>query len=330
MVYDTSHAFSIKPSKVLELTTEYDIFSQYMGFKPIVGNLYTSPLRKDFNASFGLFYASNGHLLFKDFGTGVSGNCFKFASLMDKISVEQIYKDLYKQYSSRRVRKTPAKEIPVRDSNVIEIVVEKIPFTKEGLEYWNQFGISKSTLEYFNVTEASKYWSNGRLYGYKTEKNPIFNYEVFDKNKIYRPYHKSLKFYTNCTMYDIQGWEQLDYSKDMVIITKSLKDVMLFYELGYTAVAPNGEGHAIPDKAIKDLRKNFKHIIFWYDKDTAGINGVRKLLKQYPDFDFAFTPSRKAKDITDYFKINGKKKTISLISKKINHVKQRQDKQQSA
>lgn len=322
MTYNTSNVFKVTRKQVLDLTTEYDVFCQYMGFKPIVGNLYTSPLRKDFNASFGLFYATNGHLLFKDFGTGESGNCFKFASLMDKTSIEQIYKDLYRQYSSKKIKKTPKAEIPQRKLDSIEIVVEKTPFTKAGLEFWTSFGITESTLNHFNVSQAKKVWSNGRLYGYGTEKNPIFNYEVFDKNKIYRPYNKD-RFYSNCTSFDIQGWEQLDYSKDTVIITKSLKDLMLLHELGYTAVAPNGEGHNIPEKAIKELRKNFDNVIIWYDKDPGGIKGVRKLLKQYPDFGFAFTPTKQQKDITDYYKEHGRKETISLISKRINHAKEK-------
>jgi len=327
MVYNTRNLYPPTKKDILKFTTEYDIFAQYLGFRPIVGHLYSSPFRRDSNPSFGLFYATNGALLFKDLGTGEAGNCFKFVSIIERIKINDVYELLHSQYISKKIVFKKTKTIPKRKNDTVDIVVEKKEFTEEGLNFWYKYGISKKTLEYFNVSEASKYWVNGKLHGYSTEKNPIFNYEVYEKNKIYRPFNKN-KFYTNCSNIDIQGWEQLDYSKDTVIITKSLKDVMLLYEMGFTAIAPNGEGHSIPEKVLKILRENFKYIIIWYDKDLAGIKSTKKLLKtQIPDAGFCFTYSKKEKDLSDYFLKYGHDKTSLLISNKLNYVKSRQYKQ---
>ena len=155
------------------------------------------------------------------------------------------------------------------------------------------------------------------------KEKPMFAYSVYSKFKIYRPFYKQKRFYTNCLTVDIQGWEQLDYSNDTVFITKSMKDVMLLHELGYSAVAPNGEGHSIPPKAIDILRKNFKHVIVLYDRDIHGMASARKLLNKHKDFDFMLTPRNTSKDLSDYYQKYGKEETIKILTKKSNYVRAR-------
>lgn len=329
MFYDAEAV--LKPTKkdILDLVSEYDILTHHLGFTPRVGSLYISPLRKDSNPSFGIFRARNGNLLFKDLGTGESGNCFKLVCLLENISSRNIYEYLYKQYTKTKRSKPKAVKVKEIPKGRTEIVVEKMPFTKKGLKFWSDLGVTEATLNHFKISEIRRFWVNGRMCGYASEKYPMFNYDVYDHNKIYRPYNKEKRFFTNCSMFDIQGWEQLDYTKDMVIITKSLKDLAYLYELGYTAIAPNGEGHAIPKKALDHLRKNFKYIIVFYDKDVAGITNTRKLIKANSDFGFIFTPDRTAKDITDHHTKHGKDATVTFISKKLDYARKHHFKHQS-
>ena len=62
---------------ILSKVSEYDIYAHYLGqFK--VGMIYNSPFRKDKNPSFGIYYSKRtNQLLFKDHGTGESGNVIK-------------------------------------------------------------------------------------------------------------------------------------------------------------------------------------------------------------------------------------------------------------
>ena len=48
---------------------------------------------------------------------------------------------------------------------------------------------------------------------------------------------------------------------DYVVITKSLKDVMLLYEFNIPAIAPNSETLFISDKQLEKLKSKFKNII---------------------------------------------------------------------
>lgn len=102
---------------------------------------------------------------------------------------------------------------------------------------------------------------------------------------------------------------------DLLVITKSLKDVMVFYELGITAIAPNSENLFVSDKQLEKLKKYFKNIVVFYDNDIAGVSGMNKIKKSYPELKFIFIPRKyEAKDISDYYKKYGKEKTLKLIN----------------
>ena len=320
-MYDTNICFGLTKSTILRFYSEYEIFSKYLGFNPIVNKLYNSPFRSETKPSFGIFQSRSGMLLFKDLGSGDSGDCFKFACSISNKLLPDILKEIYYKLD-RTLIKVPVK-IPISAKIETEIAVNEIPFSKEALDYWTSYGITITTLLKFKVSEVSKFWINGVVKGWKAKTNLIFAYEVFDKYKIYKPFDKINRFITNCSIAEIQGWEQLDYSKEVVFITKSLKDIMLLHELGYTAISPGGEGQSLPAKALKILRSKFKHIIVFYDRDKAGMINTRKMIKFNNDFGFIFTPDKHFKDLSDYYKQFGKDTTIEMLNKRteysINH-----------
>ena len=136
---------------------------------------------------------------------------------------------------------------------------------------------------------------------------------MYNKFKIYRPYNKvNEKWLTNCTITDIQGYEQLPNSGDLLIITKSLKDVMTLYSLGYTAIAVNSENTLIPKIIMSDIKKRFKKIIVFFDNDKSGIDGATKFCKEFsiPNMQ---TPEGGAKDISDFIKAYNITKTLKFI-----------------
>lgn len=320
-MYNVLNALNITKEDILGKVTEYEIFCKYLGYSPTVNKLYKSPLRADLNPSFGLFYTRAGNLLFKDFGSGESGNCFKFACLIEGRSIGEVLKTLWADFNGHIIRRT---EVPVLQRDYTEIAVNTIPFTPEALNYWAQYGITLETLEKFRVNEVSKFWINSFARGWKTKNNLIFSYSIYDKVKIYKPFDREHRFFTNCSSLEIQGWEQLDYTKDTVFITKSLKDIMLLHELGYTAISPGGEGQGLPAKALKILKENFKYVIVLYDKDKAGVVNARKLVNSNPEFGFMFTPNKHVKDLSDYYKVHGLESTATLLTNKVEYVKSRQ------
>ena len=134
----------------------------------------------------------------------------------------------------------------------------------------------------------------------------MYAYKVDDKFKIYRPLSsKYTKWRTNLTNNNVQGYTQLPEFGNLLIITKSLKDVMCLYEMGYSAIAASSETTFIPEDVLKALRSKWKHIVILYDRDKTGMKTAREYSKRYK-LDAIFVHKKfKAKDISDAVRDNG-------------------------
>ena len=290
---------------ILSKVTEYDIYARYIGqFK--VGFIYNSPFRKDKNPSFGIFQSKKtGKLLFKDHGNGECGDVIKFVELYTGLTN---YNDVLNRIVSDMsiTNNTKLKSIKKYESNETVIGVVRQDWTDIDINYWLQFGITLDTLNKFNVSSIKYYLCNGIVKGIYKENNPMYAYKVYDHFKIYRPYaDKYTKWRNNLSETDIQGFQQLPSKGDLLIITKSLKDVMCLYEMGYYAISPSSESTFIPGKALNLLKKRFKRILLCFDRDKAGCKNMRKISLKTGLNGFLIHKKFKAKDISDAVKING-------------------------
>lgn len=304
-------------SYLLQYTTEYDIYSYYIGDKFDIGRIMTSPLRKDAHPSFGIFKSDKyGRLLFKDQATGLFGDCITFVSKLFKISYREATRKILIDINENNLTfSTDGVFIQEDYKSVSTIIsVKKRPFSKTDDDYWSQFSLSRDDLRHFNIYPISEYWINGivQSWSYKAA-NPGYAYEIYNKYKIYKPLdEKKRKWISNCGSYDIQGYEQLSMNGDLLIITKSLKDVVVLHKLGYQAIAPQGENHSIPEKIINILSERFDKILVFYDNDTAGRNGANKIATKYK-LKTIFIPEGQPKDISDYIRDKGIDETINLM-----------------
>ena len=280
-MYDSNRIKNKKPitlDYILSKVNEYDIYSHYIGeFK--VGMIYNSPFRKDKNPSFGVFYSRrNNKLLFKDHGTGECGDAIKFVSLYTGLTnYNEILNNIVDtlKITNRTKLQVESDSFKKPEETVIGIVRQ--PFTKIDLEYWKQFNISKQTLNKYDVHSIKYYLCNGYVKGIYKDENPMFAYKVYDHFKIYRPKgDKFTKWRNNLTEFDIQGYSQLPNTGEILIITKSLKDIMCLHEMGYNAISPSSESTFIPNTVIEALKKRFKRIIILFDRDSPGVHNSRK------------------------------------------------------
>ena len=303
---------------ILSRVSEYDIYARYLGqFK--VGFIYNSPFRKDKNPSFGIFLSKrSGKLLFKDHGSGICGDIIKFVSELKGLTnyndiLNTIIKDL--KIKNDTVL-TSTYDYKSTSSTVIGVVRQ--PFTEVDLEYWAKYGITVPTLDKYKVNSIKYYLCNGIVKGIYKLENPMFSYKVFNNFKIYRPFgDKFTKWRNNLTSYDIQGFEQLPKKGNLLIITKSLKDVMSLYEIGYTAISPSSESTFIPDDALEALKLRFKRILLCFDRDTAGVRNMRKVSLKTGLNGFLVHKSFNAKDISDAIAQYGQCKVKEWLNKTI-------------
>lgn len=291
---------------ILSRVTEYEIYSHYIGqFK--VGAIYNSPFRTDRNPSFGIYYSKRANcLLFKDHGTGECGNIVKFVSLYTgKTDYQEILQDIVDRLKiTNNTKLDSTKQYTPTGETVIGVVRQ--PWTSADIDYWSMFNISKKTLEKFNVSSIKYYLCNGIVKGVYKDTNPMYAYKVFNNFKIYRPLaDKYTKWRNNLSQDDIQGWEQLPKKGDILIITKSLKDVMCLYEMGIPAISPSSESTFISDAALEALKKRFKRILVCFDRDSSGVRNLRKISLKTGLEPILVHKKFKAKDISDAIKLNG-------------------------
>lgn len=300
---------SLSLRDLLEKVDDYTIYSYYLGsFKP--GKLMNSPLRNDDKMpSFAIFQGKTGGLLFKDHGTGESGNALKFIKLYKNIQTrDELEKELLRIF--KKSNPTSSAAIVTRSytpKGDVDIGIVRQPFTEVDKKYWKQFHISLDTLKKFNVFSIKYFLCNRVVRGTYKEDSPMYAYKVFDRFKIYRPLaSKYTKWRTNLTNEYVQGLAELpEIGGNLLIITKSLKDVMCLYEMGFSAIAASSETTFIPEDILNDLRSKWKNVIILYDRDCAGMKNARQYNKQYGLNAIFVHKKFKAKDISDAVRDNG-------------------------
>ena len=321
-MYDTKKIkqdFELTLDNILSKTTEYDIYERYLG-KFTIGSVYNCPYRKDKNPSFAIFKARTGHLLFKDFATGDCGGVIQFITKMTGLSnyndiLTKICEDL-KITNNTKLKVHKEQQF----SYEANIGIVRQPFTEYDIKYWSQFAIPKKTLQLYNVFSIKYYLCNGIVKLIYKDNCPMYAYKVNDRFKIYRPYaiDKRSKWRNNLTEDDIQGYAQLPETDNILIITKSMKDVMVLHEMGISAIASSSESTFITEKALKALKKRFKRIIILYDRDAPGVHNSRTIsLKTGLEAMFVHKKCL-AKDISDAVKQWGKTKIKNWLIKTIN------------
>ena len=91
---------------------------------------------------------------------------------------------------------------------------------------------------------------------------------------------------------------------DLLILTSSLKEVMLLWEHGIKSVAIHGENSTFDKDFIRHIKKYCKNIKSLYDWDEAGEAAAEKLFDLY-DIDYFTRPYYlNCKDISDCYKEN--------------------------
>lgn len=311
-------ARKLSKETILEAVDEYSLYCFYLGFDPELKTRYSSPIREsDPDPSFSMFYNWGGpcEFLWKDSGQGNTGDIFLLIKKMypQLVSNEAVFKKIdadfklgFSDGSLANIEKVVLKNKPV-DKPVTNIKITPKDFTPEGLEFWASFGISKPTLERYYVSQIQYLWINDFQEIPIAPKGLAFAYREIDKYKIYQPYDKEYKFRNNYPNNFIEGFFQLKYESDLLIITKSRKDVMLLSELGYESVSPKSENTVMPVQYFTHFQKKYKHVVVLFDNDMKHKGDA------YP-FKKIYVPQESGeKDVSDYRKRYGHEATVLMM-----------------
>lgn len=325
---DFSMESKITKEYLLEKNSEETYMSYYLGV-PVKKGLFISPLRDDRHKTCSFFRGKSGNLYFKDFATG---ECLTFEGVvmsLHRCTYQQALRIIAKDfgYVKGSVPTRPIKIQPKFESDKQTFIQTEIKnFTEAELKWWASFGISKEILSRFNVHSCKTIFLNGNIYAQSTQHCPIYGYyfgkkENIEQWRVYMPKaKKSPRFIGNVSTKTIQGYKQLPKSGKLLVITKSMKDVMALYSYGISAIAPNSETQWVSDKLLEELKQRFNKIVVFFDNDLAGISNMNKIKKLHPELQYFFIPRKyESKDFSDLRAKYGEKETKKLI---INTLKQ--------
>lgn len=299
------------------------IFEYYLGLK--VGNkLIRSPFREDRKPTCGFYYSRSNRLYLHDFATDQHMDCIEIVKLKFGIN----YRDAINKILSDRDKLTRSQKI-IREEKHIEFIMGDLEFYK----YFYKFHITIETLTRYQVFPAKVVYANEEIIARGNKSNPLFAYVYPSGNiKTYRPLSKdsTKKWGGNAKSGDIAGMAQLPKKGQILFITSSLKDVMVLQELGYNAIAFNGEGYGMGNgesakhmrQVLNKLEDRYEHIIFYMNNDAPGMEFNQRLAHQYRK-KFISNPPKTPKDISDYVQKkgahNGKRLLKKLLSKIFRH-----------
>lgn len=300
------------------------IFRNYLPFDLQLGVSFNSPLREDNVPSFALFRGAET-IMYKDFATGQSGDCFQFVAKLYGISyMDAVYKVaadfslLDEKIDLKAV--TPKAKSVKKSKEKVKLGVRFRKWDKKRLEYWTQFGIKPETLDKYRVHPVSHVFFNGYprslnfAFTYIEEKDGILTY------KIYQPYQDRVNKWINNNDYSVwEGWSQLPETGDTLIWTKSRKDLMSIYDTtGIPTVACQAESITPKEHIVEQLRSRFKRIILFYDndydkKENWGLEHAKRLSEEF-NLPYIVIPDEyQLKDYSDFVKQHGAQKAKQLL-----------------
>jgi len=320
----------LRKEEILEKTSNgLNIFRHYIPCQWRVGRNFFNPLYEDKKASCNIYFDRKaGTYKLKDFGNDeYSGDCFYFVSKLKGLNCNnasdfvEILKMIDQDLSLGLLENVetpvpfipepPISAIPENKSKPYSFLEQK--FTRNELEYWQQYGITTEMLKAYKVCSVKEFKSEnneGKSYSIiSSALEPTFGYKSKRYIKLYRPSSKMRFLYGG----DIGekycfGLEQLPAKGDTVFITGGEKDVLSLATHGFHAICFNSETVSVPTEIIHKLTFRFKHIVLLYDMDKTGLessakhekqlseHGVKRLLLPLPG-------TKEEKDISDYFRL---------------------------
>lgn len=320
--------FELEPNITKELllsrNSEETYMEHYLGL-PVKKGLWISPLRNDKRPTASFYRNKKGDLIFHDFGEPFSGNFISVVMRLFNCSYYKALKIIANDFGIIKLNNYEVHPTKIEYTNTkftetgssCYIQIEKKDFSKEELEWWNNFGISEKTLKKYKVFSCNSVFLNGNYFASSSSNNYIFGYYGGKKDdkelwRIYMPMRKSYRFLSNWNSILIQGSKQLPKSDDRCIIVKSLKDVMTLYEYGFTACSPNSETTMITQSQYSRLQNKYKNLFVFFDNDMAGVVNAHKYKKAF-GCKCIFIKRKYAKDISDLHKTLGKDKFIEVV-----------------
>lgn len=314
---------SISKEDVFTYFTEVEVLTSIFPEIKCLPYLMCSPLRQDNHPSFSIFTNNAGKVRYRDFANGENGglldllckywNC-DFYECLERIKENFIgTKEMIhtrKKTTIKKYKRTDSKiEVKIRD------------WEDHDIKYWQSYGCNIKLLKYVEVYPISHkiIFKDGKKYTFAA---PKFSYAFIERKegkitkKLYSPYASKYKWVTSTDSSVVGLWSKVPEYGDKICICSSLKDaVCLWGNSGIPCIYIQGEGYSMSATAIKELKRRYKTIFICLDNDEAGIKDAKKLQADTGFINIEIPQFQGGKDLSDFFKVNGKDMFKDIIVK---------------
>jgi hypothetical protein len=316
---------------ILKHVSQEDIFRYYLNEDITEVTKISSPFRNDRVPSFSIYYhrEKRNTLMFYDFATKDCGDFIVLVMKMFGLNYPQaLGKIAYDlglsefDITTNTNTHSYAKMERLKEKAVVKIGINRRDWNRQDKLFWSGFGISKKTLDKFNVIPIKYIFYNDNpvlaeplAYAYREYKDGILSY------KIYQPHsaNKRFKWINNANYSVHQGYTQLPKTGDLLIITKALKDVMSLHDVvGISSIGLQSESVTMKESVMDEYKSRFKNVICLFDNDNAG----KKLSEQFAELYnipyFLIPELPRVTDFSDLVRMKGKEESSKLIHQLIN------------
>lgn len=315
---------SVGLQDVLNVTTEADIASRYLGVQAIPC-VMQSPLRQDNHPSFGVYSPDGVEVNYIDFSTHEGGRIFTLLTRMWNVSFEEVCARIYHDFGraqSASGTSIRTSRVQIRKSGPSNVKMEcrVREWRSYDIAYWQSFGITLEWLKYAEVYPIShKIITKGdQRYVFGADKYAYAYVERKEGNvtlKIYQPFNKAgFKWANKHDKSVISLWSKVPEYGDKICICSSLKDALcLWANTGIPSLAVQGEGYPMSETAVNELKRRYNNIYILLDNDIAGLKDGVSLAKATGFINLVLPQFNGGKDISDLYKVKGKDDFLKII-----------------
>jgi hypothetical protein len=332
---DVSPIISI--DEIYSHISEYDIFKRYCPHFKEIDKPFLSEFYNDKNAACRIYQSKSNRLYYKDYGNGDNFGCFEYIMFKYSCSFKEAINIVANDFNLFRGIATSStillgkeKEIKVvKPRFKSSITIHTRNWDLIDYEYWGKYGIDFGLLESYDVFPV-KY-----VYLHKQDKtivfnhykaNPIYAYRFTNDGKysykIYKPLSPDKKYkwlFSGGVKDNIEGFDQLPLHGDILILNKSLKDVMCTHLCGYPSISLQGEANILEQELVNKLLKRFNKIIVLYDNDSQGLKSAKVISDKYGFKSIIIPLEYNSKDLSDLVVKIGLKEAKNVLNKLINY-----------
>jgi len=311
---------------VLKEIPQLNILQYYLRLEVEPYQYFCSPshIRVDNKATCMIYQRDNDKLVYRDYSGYFWGDCFDLIMFLEKCTFNEALNLAWYNVKHNPIE---SKKIYQQQHFLKSIHVKSRSFNEDDLRFWMKFNISEEILNHFKVRAVSKLWYNDTYdqniaYVYKNRYDPCYAYYLGGKHwEVYFPSREKTKKHRSDRP-KMKGTAMLPFTGKQLIITKSYKDIMSLYSLGYPACALPSESISPHYNVMEKLKERFEIIYTLLDYDNTGIRMSLKMKKEHHTIPIFITEgqwfrkrgykgAKDTSDLIDMFNIEFTKKYLN-------------------